>query len=52
MVYCDASIIRFDCVLMQHDKIITYAFRQLKVHEKTYSIHDLELAAIVVAIKI
>ena len=37
---------------MQRDKVITYASRQLKVHEKNYQTHDLELAAIVFALKI
>ncbi|WMV40957.1 hypothetical protein MTR67_034342, partial [Solanum verrucosum] len=37
---------------MQKGKVITYASRQLKVHEKNYPIHDLELAAVVFALKI
>ncbi|WMV25775.1 hypothetical protein MTR67_019160 [Solanum verrucosum] len=40
------------CVLMQRGKVIAYASRHLKVHEKNYPIHDLELAALVFAIKI
>ena len=48
MVYCDASIQRLGCVLMQSDKVIVYASRQLKVHEKNYTTHDLELGAMVV----
>ncbi|WMV46141.1 hypothetical protein MTR67_039526, partial [Solanum verrucosum] len=40
------------CVLMQNDKVIAYASRQLKVHEKNYPTHDLELAAVVFALKI
>ncbi|WMV08849.1 hypothetical protein MTR67_002234 [Solanum verrucosum] len=40
------------CVLMQNGKVIAYASRQLKVHEKNYPTHDLELAAIVFALKI
>ena len=37
---------------MQHGKVIAYAYRQLKVHEKNYPTHDLELAAVVFALKI
>ena len=51
-VYCDASRIGFGAVLMQDDKVIAYASRQLKVHEKNYPVHNLELAAIVHALKI
>ena len=50
--YCDASIVGLDCVLMQRDKVISYAFRKLKVHEKNYPTHDLELEAMVFALKI
>ena len=52
VVYCDASRIGLGCVLMQKGKVIAYASRQLKVHEKNYPIHHLELAAIVFALKI
>ncbi|KAH0661560.1 hypothetical protein KY284_026491 [Solanum tuberosum] len=52
VVYCDASRVGLGCVLMQHDKVIAYASRQLKVHEKNYPTHDLELAAVVFALKI
>ena len=40
------------CVLMQRDKVISYASRKLKVHEKNYPTHDLELTAVVFALKI
>ncbi|MCI88580.1 putative polyprotein, partial [Trifolium medium] len=40
------------CVLMQHKKAVAYASQQLKVHEKNYPTHDLELAAVVFALKI
>ncbi|KAI3815298.1 hypothetical protein L1987_14960 [Smallanthus sonchifolius] len=40
------------CVLMQRDKVIAYASRQLKVHEKNYTTHDLELGSVVFALKI
>ena len=42
VVYCDASRIGLGCVLMQHGKVIAYASRQLKVHERNYPTHDLE----------
>ena len=51
-VYTDASHRGFGCVLMQHGKVIAYAYRQLKEHEKKYSTHDLELAAVIHALKI
>ncbi|KAI3802804.1 hypothetical protein L1987_30947 [Smallanthus sonchifolius] len=51
VVYCDASHQGLGCVLMQHDKVIAYVSRQLKVHEKNYT-HDLELGAVVFALKI
>nr|GEU54252.1 putative reverse transcriptase domain-containing protein [Tanacetum cinerariifolium] len=43
VVYCDASIQGLDVVLMQIEKVIAYASRKLKVHEKNYTTHDLEL---------
>ncbi|WMV37155.1 hypothetical protein MTR67_030540 [Solanum verrucosum] len=46
VVYCDASRVGLGCVLMQHGKVIAYDSRQIKVHEKNYPTHDLELAAI------
>ena len=52
VVYCNASGIGLDCVLMQHGKVITYASRQLKTHEKNYPTRDLKLAAVVFALKI
>ncbi|KAJ0752632.1 putative nucleotidyltransferase, Ribonuclease H [Helianthus annuus] len=52
VVYCDASIQGLGCVLMQRDKVIAYASRQLKVHEKNYTTYDLELGAVVFALKI
>jgi len=51
-VYCDASHLGLDCVLMQEKKAVAYASRQLKVHERNYPTHDLELAAIVFTLKI
>ncbi|GJW88127.1 putative reverse transcriptase domain-containing protein [Tanacetum coccineum] len=51
VVYCDASNQGFGCVLMQRGKVIAYASRQLKIHEKNYTTHDLELGAVVFAFK-
>ncbi|GKB42431.1 putative reverse transcriptase domain-containing protein [Tanacetum coccineum] len=45
MLYCDALNQGFRCVLMQMGKVIASAFRQLKVHDKNYTTHDLELGA-------
>ncbi|GJT53620.1 putative reverse transcriptase domain-containing protein [Tanacetum coccineum] len=44
-IYCDASIKGFGAVLMQREKVIAYASRQLKKHEENYMTHDLELGA-------
>ena len=52
VVYCDASNQGLGCVLVQRGKLIAYASRQLKVHEKNYTTHDLELGAVVFALKI
>ncbi|GJW33631.1 putative reverse transcriptase domain-containing protein [Tanacetum coccineum] len=46
VVYCDASRKRLGAVLMQGEKVIAYASRQLKIHEKNYTTHDLELGAV------
>ncbi|GKB46528.1 putative reverse transcriptase domain-containing protein, partial [Tanacetum coccineum] len=51
VVYCDASNQRLGCVLMQRGKVIAYASRQLKIHEKNYTMHDLELGAVVFSLK-
>jgi hypothetical protein len=50
-VYCDAGYTGLGCVLMQEGRVVAYSSRQLKVHEKNYPIHDLELAAVVHALK-
>ncbi|GJZ81968.1 retrovirus-related pol polyprotein from transposon 17.6 [Tanacetum coccineum] len=47
VVYCDASNQGFGFVLMQRNKVIAYASRQLKIHEKNYTTHDLELGAVI-----
>ncbi|KAL8148236.1 hypothetical protein AgCh_005552 [Apium graveolens] len=52
VIYSDASLKGLGCVLMQHDKVIAYASRQLKPHEQKYPVHDLELAAIVFSLKL
>ncbi|GKD79988.1 reverse transcriptase domain-containing protein, partial [Tanacetum coccineum] len=51
MVYCDASHKGLGAVLMQKENVIAYTSRQLKIHEKNYTTHDLELGAVVEAIK-
>ena len=51
-IYCDASRQGLGCVLMQEDRVIAYASRQLRKHELNYPTHDLELAAVVHALKI
>ncbi|GKF65798.1 retrotransposon protein, putative, ty3-gypsy subclass, partial [Tanacetum coccineum] len=52
IVYCDALHKRLGDVLMQNEKVIAYASRQLKIHEKNYTTHDLELGAVVFTLKI
>ncbi|GJS44863.1 putative reverse transcriptase domain-containing protein [Tanacetum coccineum] len=52
IAYCDASKKGLGVVLMQREKVIAYASRQLKIHEKNYMTHDLELGAVVFALKI
>ena len=52
VVYSDASRQGLGCVLMQNDRVIAYASRQLKKHEQNYPTHDLELAAVVFSLKI
>ncbi|GJS08896.1 putative reverse transcriptase domain-containing protein [Tanacetum coccineum] len=51
VVYCDASQKGLGAVLIQREKVIAYASRQLKVHEKNYTTHDLEHGAVVFALK-
>jgi hypothetical protein len=51
-VYCDASGSGLECVLMQEGRVIAYASRQMCRHEEHYPIDDLELAAVVHALKI
>ena len=52
MIFSDASLNGLGCVLMQEGKVIAYASRQLKLHEKNYPTHVLELVAIVFTLKI
>nr|GEX64713.1 putative reverse transcriptase domain-containing protein [Tanacetum cinerariifolium] len=52
VVYCDASHKGLGTVLMQREKVIAYASRQLKVHEQNYTTNDLELGSVVSALKI
>ncbi|GJW83868.1 putative reverse transcriptase domain-containing protein [Tanacetum coccineum] len=51
IAYCDASKKGLGAMLMQREKVISYASRQLKIHEKNYTTHDLELGAVVFALK-
>ncbi|GKB70708.1 putative reverse transcriptase domain-containing protein [Tanacetum coccineum] len=51
VVYCDASRKGLGAVLMQREKVIAYASRKLKIHKKNYTTHDLELGAVVFALK-
>jgi hypothetical protein len=50
-VYCDASGTGLGCVLMQEGRVISYSSRQLRCHEEQYPTHDLELAAVVMALR-
>ncbi|KAL8146727.1 hypothetical protein AgCh_004464 [Apium graveolens] len=52
VIYSNASKKGLGCVLMQHGNVISYASRQLKLHEVNYPTHDLELAAVIFALKI
>ncbi|GKF83247.1 putative reverse transcriptase domain-containing protein, partial [Tanacetum coccineum] len=52
IAYCDTSKKDLGAVLIQGEKVISYASRQLEIHEKNYTTHDLELGAVVFALKI
>ncbi|GJW09598.1 putative reverse transcriptase domain-containing protein, partial [Tanacetum coccineum] len=52
IIYCDASLQGLGSVLMQREKVTAYASRQLKPHEENYTTHDLELGAVIFALKI
>ncbi|GKC88376.1 reverse transcriptase domain-containing protein, partial [Tanacetum coccineum] len=52
IVYCDASYKGLGAVLMQREKVISYVARQLKIHEKNYTTHDLELGSVVFSLKL
>nr|GEU38805.1 putative reverse transcriptase domain-containing protein [Tanacetum cinerariifolium] len=52
MVYCDTSLKGYRAMLMQQKKVIVYASRQLKVYEENYTTHNLELGAIVFALRL
>ena len=52
IVYCDASKDGLGCVLIQSGRMVAYGSRHLKNHERNYPTHDMELAAIVFALKI
>jgi hypothetical protein len=50
-VYCDASGSSLGCILMQEGRVISYSSRQLRCHKENYPTHDLELAAVVIALR-
>ncbi|GJV77890.1 putative reverse transcriptase domain-containing protein [Tanacetum coccineum] len=52
VVYCDTSLKGYGSMLMQRENVIVYAYRQLKVHEENYTTHDLELGAVVFALRL
>nr|GEX37898.1 putative reverse transcriptase domain-containing protein [Tanacetum cinerariifolium] len=52
MVYCNALLKGYGVVLMQREKVIAYASRQLKLHEENYATHDLELGVVVFALRL
>ena len=52
IIYSDASHQGLSCVLIQHGKVVAYAYKQLKPYEKNYPTHDLELASVVFSLKI
>jgi hypothetical protein len=52
VIYCDASRQGLGCVLMQERKVIAYGSRQLRPHEENYPVHDLELVAVIYALKL
>ncbi|GKD44155.1 putative reverse transcriptase domain-containing protein [Tanacetum coccineum] len=52
VVYCDPSLKGYGAVLMQREKVIAYASKKLKVHEENYTTHDLELGAVVFALRL
>ncbi|GJW04179.1 hypothetical protein Tco_1563035 [Tanacetum coccineum] len=52
VVYCDTSLKGYGAVLMQREKVIAYASRKLKVHEENYTTHDLELGAVIFALRL
>ena len=52
VVYCDVSKMGLCGVLMQRGQVVAYASRQLKIHERNYLTHDLELAVVVFALKL
>ena len=51
-LYCDALKVGLGCVLMQSGRVVAYGSCQLKNHEQNYPTHDMELAAVVFALKI
>ena len=52
IMYCDATRVGLDCVLMQHGDVVAYALRQLRKHELNYPIHYLEMTTVIFGLKI
>lgn len=52
VVYCDVSKMSLNGVLIQNGQVVAYASRQLKIHERNYPTHDLELAVVVFVMKL
>jgi len=52
MILSDALGKGLGCVLMQRGRVVTYASRQLRIYERNYATHDLELAAVIFALKL
>lgn len=52
VVYYDVYQVGLNCVLVQQGKVIAHASRKLKIHQKNYQTHDLELVALVFALKL
>ena len=52
VILSDALKLGLGCILMHHEKVIAYTFRQLRTHEKNYPTYDLEIVAVIFALKI
>ena len=52
IIYSNVSLKELECVLIQHEKVVAHTFRQLRLYEKNYTIHNLEFIVVVFALKI